>query len=103
MCICHRSADEQPADSAPPLPQAPSSKKPKLMQSTSHERENHAQGKVKNVQQSKRELEPRDQNWGQFLKASAMQTSTPLGSPVPVGTLVLHKIFVTHFLLSLIE
>ena len=45
-----------------------------------HDRENQ----IKGMAHTKRDLESKEQNWNQILKASALQTSTPLGSPVLV-------------------
>ncbi len=48
-----------------------------------HDRENKNQG-MAHTSHTKRDLESKEQNWNQILKASALQTSTPLGSPTPV-------------------
>ncbi|KZS04002.1 sentrin-specific protease isoform X1 [Daphnia magna] len=74
--------DEQSPDLAvPPLSHAPDAKKLKLMANIPHDTENHIQSMAFTKQHSKQDLETK--SWNQFFKGSTLQTSTPVGSPIP--------------------
>lgn len=50
-----------------------------------HDTENHTQSMAYLNQQTKQDLETREPNMYKFFKGSSLQTSTPIGSPIPVS------------------
>lgn len=71
----------------PTLSDAPSSKKLKLMSGVPHDTENHIQSMAYLNQQTKKDLETKETNLYKFFKGSNLQTSTPIGSPIPVSSI----------------
>lgn len=97
FCCWNRSLDDQTDEVATSSNHAPNSKKLRLM---TEKKQDLIQGmSQESSHPTKRDLETREQNWSQFLKPSALQTSTPTGSPILVSFLksfekVLLKVFI---------
>jgi hypothetical protein len=86
--LCYRSPDERSPDLAvPTLNDAPSTKKLKLMSGVPHDTENHIQSMAYSSQKTKKDLETKETNMYKFFKGSNLQTSTPIGSPIPVSSI----------------
>ncbi|XP_046651654.1 sentrin-specific protease 1-like isoform X3 [Daphnia pulicaria] len=62
------------------------------MSGVPHDTENHIQSMAYSSQKTKKDLETKETNMYKFFKGSNLQTSTPIGSPIPVDAQLLKEI-----------